>query len=510
MKRDFALIGHGHTLASLGVTEELQDIIGLFIADSTSIDFTYNDAGNSLSGAVITANPTGTIGLAAVNGTAATPMRSDAAPALSQAITPTWTNVHTFSQVPVVPNDSWAYAKIQNVSASSRVLGRITSGAGDIEELTGANLTTIIGGSALTRTDDTNVTLTLGGTPATALLAAASLTLGWTGTLAKTRGGFGLDASSLTGYVKAAGAGAMTASATIPYSDLTGTPSIPAAANPTASLGLSAVNGSASTYLRSDGAPALSQAIAPTWTQTHTFNNTPVVPNDSWTYAKIQDVSATSRVLGRITAGAGDIEELTGANLATIIGTSLGANPSASIGLTAVNGSAGTYMRSDGAPALSQSIAPVWSGMHVFGGTMPTSTPANSGVYPGLSNSNVGEIRIVTLGGISGERVSVFESRSDVPMFRIRFVADDFSTTAAVLQANRSGVGVSSIDYGNTTDLPPHNFSGQVRTTASTTGVASLRVPHGTAPSSPVNGDIWTTTAGLFVRINGATVGPLS
>jgi len=41
--------------------------------------------------------------------------------------------------------------------------------------------------SALTKTDDTNVTLTLGGTPSTALLQAVSLTLGWTGTLADGR-----------------------------------------------------------------------------------------------------------------------------------------------------------------------------------------------------------------------------------------------------------------------------------------------------------------------------------
>jgi hypothetical protein len=46
--------------------------------------------------------------------------------------------------------------------------------------------------SALTKTDDTNVTLTLGGTPATALLRATSITVGWTGTLAVTRGGTGL------------------------------------------------------------------------------------------------------------------------------------------------------------------------------------------------------------------------------------------------------------------------------------------------------------------------------
>jgi len=41
--------------------------------------------------------------------------------------------------------------------------------------------------SALTKTDDINVTLTLGGTPDTSLLQATSLTLGWTGTLADSR-----------------------------------------------------------------------------------------------------------------------------------------------------------------------------------------------------------------------------------------------------------------------------------------------------------------------------------
>ena len=41
--------------------------------------------------------------------------------------------------------------------------------------------------AALTKVDDTNVTLTLGGTPASALLQAVTLTLGWTGTLADSR-----------------------------------------------------------------------------------------------------------------------------------------------------------------------------------------------------------------------------------------------------------------------------------------------------------------------------------
>jgi hypothetical protein len=50
-----------------------------------------------------------------------------------------------------------------------------------------------------------------------------------------------------------------------------------AGANPTASVGLTAVNGSATTFLRSDGAPALSQAIVPTWTGLHTFNGKVVI-----------------------------------------------------------------------------------------------------------------------------------------------------------------------------------------------------------------------------------------
>jgi len=48
-------------------------------------------------------------------------------------------------------------------------------------------------------------------------------------------------------------------------------------------------------------------------------------------------------------------------------------------------------------------------------------------------------------------------------------------------------------------------LTGQLITPAATTALASLRAPHGAAPTSPVNGDIWTTTAGVFARINAVT-----
>ena len=53
--------------------------------------------------------------------------------------------------------------------------------------------------SAMTRVDDINVTLTLGGTPATSLLQAVSLTLGWTGQLAVSRGGTGASTVGANG-----------------------------------------------------------------------------------------------------------------------------------------------------------------------------------------------------------------------------------------------------------------------------------------------------------------------
>jgi hypothetical protein len=66
-----------------------------------------------------------------------------------------------------------------------------------------------IAGSELTFANDTNVTMTLGGTPASALLQPVSINLGWTGQLAVSRGGTG--ASTLTGVLIGNGTSAVTA-----------------------------------------------------------------------------------------------------------------------------------------------------------------------------------------------------------------------------------------------------------------------------------------------------------
>jgi hypothetical protein len=79
--------------------------------------------------------------------------------------------------------------------------------------------------SPLTEVNDTNVTLTLGGTPTTALLQAVSITVGWTGTLSPVRGGTGVNngASTITlgGSLTTVGAFAstftMTAATTVTF-----------------------------------------------------------------------------------------------------------------------------------------------------------------------------------------------------------------------------------------------------------------------------------------------------
>jgi len=71
--------------------------------------------------------------------------------------------------------------------------------------------------AALTKTDDTNVTLTLGGSASTALLNAASLTLGWTGQLATTRGGTGLSSFTANGIVYASSTSALATGSAITF-----------------------------------------------------------------------------------------------------------------------------------------------------------------------------------------------------------------------------------------------------------------------------------------------------
>lgn len=53
-----------------------------------------------------------------------------------------------------------------------------------------------------------------------------------------------------------------------------------------------------------------------------------------------------------------------------------------------------------------------------------------------------------------------------------------------------------------------NSFAGKLNLPASTTTYAPLNVGAGSAPSSPVNGDFWSTSSGFYGRVAGSTVGP--
>lgn len=79
------------------------------------------------------------------------------------------------------------------------------------------------------------------------------------------------------------------------------------------------------------------------------------------------------------------------------------------------------------------------------------------------------------------------------------------ASTTYSLTSNEGGQTFSGIKtFSNAGNI----VSGKITFNGSAAGGATIGIAHGAAPSAPVDGDLWTTTAGLYARINGATVGP--
>ncbi len=117
-------------------------------------------------------------------------------------------------------------------------------------------------------------------------------------------------------------------------------------------------------------------------------------------------------------------------------------------------------------------------------------TAKNSGI-------NVGVFGAALNTGSSPTQVGGFFGlmNTDPTFASAALIADNGSTSSPVFLARVNGT--TAFQVGAT---------GCAVTAASTTTIAGLNLPHGAAPTSPVDGDMWTTSAGgLFVRINGVT-----
>lgn len=97
---------------------------------------------------------------------------------------PAWDEAHVLDGQISLANGG-TNADLSATGGTGQVLKQASAGAAITVGTVAAS--EIASGAALTKTDDTNVTLTLGGAPTTALLAATSITVGWTGTLAAAR-----------------------------------------------------------------------------------------------------------------------------------------------------------------------------------------------------------------------------------------------------------------------------------------------------------------------------------
>lgn len=92
-----------------------------------------------------------------------------------------------------------------NTGTDLMYFGQSPYGAGNDAAMTFANFSAQFGApytpAALTKVDDSNVTINLGGSPTNALLHAVSLTLGWTGQLGLIRGGTNASLTASNGGI---------------------------------------------------------------------------------------------------------------------------------------------------------------------------------------------------------------------------------------------------------------------------------------------------------------------
>jgi len=219
---------------------------------------------------------------------------------LSDARTPTDGSVSTAK----LADDAVTYAKLQNVSVTDRLLGRATAGAGDVEEIA----CTAFGRSILDDADAAAGRTTLGAAAASHTHSAADVT----------SGSFDIARipTGTTSTTVCIGNDSRLSDARTPLSHTHGNITNAGAIGSTANLPLiTATSGVVTTGSFGSAANTFcvgnDARLSDTRTPTDGSVTTAKLADDAVTYAKLQNVSGTDRILGRSSAGAGDVEEIT-------------------------------------------------------------------------------------------------------------------------------------------------------------------------------------------------------
>lgn len=504
----------GHTAPPIALTPtQLTTLVNVFSTSASGAvprspggpnNFLNADANWVTVNGVITAPPSALVGLTPVVGTAMTVMTSDSAPALDQNIAPTWTGNHTF---------------LRGIVGGTPIGGTPSDGSVNISGQYLINGVPFLGPPGRKGRDGADGRRGVPGAPGIGTPGSA----GAPGPAVPGRRG--RDGNDGRRGVPGAGTAGANGAQGVPgingipgrmgrdgHDGRRGTPGQPASftgaafANPTALVGLSAVNGSAFTAMRSDAAPALSQAISPTWTGNHTF-------------------TAASGISVNINSAAGTIGLQVNGNGTNQVVNFNGAASSlvVLIDSTATGGSYLEFTRSGTAFGFVGNSAPLGGTLDNLGlrGQTGIDLITNAGAHIAVNIVTAGN---VTVGApSSGNTLSVLGLASQVAIVgqagggtnpSCFFAQGQAATKTQFMVFNESGQG-QWIWYAPASSNDLHLFnSTQGADTFAVTGAGNWNINAPTSGSTvTINGASGLTalvlieTAGSALSINGATGG---
>ncbi|MDF0490966.1 hypothetical protein PX554_22845 [Sphingomonas sp. H39-1-10] len=111
---------------------------------------------------------------------------------------------------------------------------------------------------------------------------------------------------------------------------------------------------------------------------------------------------------------------------------------------------------------------------------------------PSANTMSAGEVVPVVQGGTAKQATAISTART---------------VTRGVRSPTSAGIRSSSSTYSGD-KLPGRTYA--IDGTAGRAAFSGLNTKPGSAPVSPVNGELWNTVAGIYGRINGADLGPLA
>jgi hypothetical protein len=488
-----ALIGQGST-NDLTLLNKAGSNVCVVPTGTTTFNCTGLQVGGVAVSTATAANPTATAGSAAVNGSATTFMRSDAAPAVALG------SASTFGVVKVDGT---------TITASAGVISAVGGSATSITPGT----TTISGGLSpcllANSTGSTSACITLGTTFSMSGGALASLVPDTTHTVSASVANAGGQDNYNGSSITATGLAAPPANSTQLIVNQN-------ASALTIANNSVTVNGLAlSTTLRTNGFYVYT-SNGTSW-DAYGFPGFGTITTNA--LMKFADGSGAATASTITDAGAGvTIGSPTGGaqGAGTLNATGLFINGATALtiagsnhnvlfnGSGALSGSPGFNF--DGTSIISIGISGTATGTITFatlGGGVTTLVPTSSASSPTITlPSTSGTVTVLgnTVTGSSGTIVEATSPSIATPTFTGTVPSFTVATITGAL------TGHASADCA----LAACTMTGELTTVASATGTAGLNLPQGAAPTAPVNGDLWTTASGLFVRIAGATVGPLA